>query len=145
MEISDKEWQKFIKKQSNLNKKARDLIAAYMEKHGTADKQKLVAYAHSVIEKYGGEVALLNAEMYDSIGLAEGLYLPAAKVAETASYGEVAGNMKYALERSENLDYVAGEIARLVKRQGEDTMLRNAIRDWHQKAADMYAVSSEEN
>ena len=65
--------------------------------------------------------------MYDALAEAEGMLLPAAEPAATASYGEVA-RMVHAT-KDQNPANLPNGVSRLVKRAGADTSLRNAARD----------------
>ena len=129
MKVSKKEWDAYIKKLSGINKKASDLIATYIEDHGIDDVNALVRYAHQVVNKYGTASASLNALMYDTIAELEGLSLPAAELATLPEYGEVAKTVYGTLKTSFNSEEIGGAVSRLVKRTGQDTMLKNAIRD----------------
>lgn len=129
MRVSKKEWDAYIKKLSGINKKASDLIATYIEDHGIDDVNALVRYAHQVVNKYGTASASLNALMYDTIAELEGLSLPAAELAALPEYGEVAKTVYGTLKSSFNVEEIGGAVSRLVKRTGQDTMLKNAIRD----------------
>jgi hypothetical protein len=67
--------------------------------------------------------------MYDSEAELEGYFLPPSEPAETATYDDVAkavyGTLKYALQA----EMVGTAVSRLVKQAGQDTTLKNAIRD----------------
>lgn len=70
--------------------------------------------------------------MYDALAEAEGMLLPAAEPAATASYGEVA-RMVHAT-KDQNPENLPSGVSRLVKRAGADTTLHNAVRDGAQWA-----------
>ena len=57
------------------------------------------------------------------------MILPAAIPAETASYGEVAKTVNGMIKQNASADSMGSAIGRLVKRQGVDTTMQNAIRD----------------
>lgn len=67
--------------------------------------------------------------MYDAITELEGSTVPPAEPAETATYSETAkavnGTLKYVLVA----EMVGTAVGRLVKMAGQDTTLKNAIRD----------------
>ena len=129
MQISKKDWDNYIKRLSAINKKASDLIVQYVDKYGLDDVHSLVNYANSVASTYGNASAAVNALMYDTIAELEGLTLPAAELAELPEYGEVAKTVYGTLKTSDNPNEIGGAVSRLVKRTGQDTMLKNAIRD----------------
>ena len=70
--------------------------------------------------------------MYDALAEAEGMLLPAAEPAATASYGEVA-RMVHAT-KDQNPENLPSGVSRMVKRAGADTTLHNAVRDGAQWA-----------
>jgi len=129
MNISRKEWDNYIKKLSAINKKASDLIVAYVEQNGLDDVDALVRYAYEVAAKYGNASATLNALMYDTIAELEGVALPAAELADLPAYGDVAKSVQGTMKTSLNPSEIGGAVARLVKMTGQDTMLKNGIRD----------------
>ncbi len=129
MRVSKKEWNAYISKLSKINKKASDLIVAYINKHGLDDVQDLVSYANKVVMKYGSASASMNALMYDTIAELEGMMLPAAELAALPEYGDVAKSVYGTLKTSQNAEEIGGAVSRLVKQTGQDTMLQNALRD----------------
>lgn len=129
MKVSKKEWDSYISKLSKINKKASDLIVAYVNEHGLDDIQDLVSYANKVVMKYGSASASLNALMYDTITELEGMFLPAAELAALPEYGDVAKSIYGTLKTSQNSEEIGGAVGRLVKQTGQDTMLQNAMRD----------------
>ena len=62
----------------------------YIDAHGIADTDGLVAYAYGLVTKYSEGSAELACQMYEALAEAQGVYVPAAEPAATASYGEVA-------------------------------------------------------
>lgn len=129
MRVSKKEWNAYISKLSKINKKASDLIVAYINEHGLDDVQDLVSYANKVVMKYGSASASMNALMYDTIAELEGMMLPAAELAALPEYGDVAKSVYGTLKTSQNAEEIGGAVSRLVKQTGQDTMLQNALRD----------------
>ena len=65
--------------------------------------------------------------MYEALAEAQGVYVPAAEPAATASYGEVA--LMVSATKDQNPANLPNGVSRLVKRAGADTTLKNAIRD----------------
>lgn len=112
---------------SKLNEKAGQQMAEYVAAHGTEDGPALIAYAHALVTKYGEGSAELACQMYEALAEAQGVYVPAAEPAATASYGEVARMVS--ATKDQNPANLPNGISRLVKRAGADTTLKNAIRD----------------
>lgn len=129
MKISKKEWDSYISKLSKINKTASDLVRVYADQYGIEDVKSLVDYSYTVAQKYGNASASLNALMYDTIAELEGLFLPSAELAPLPEYGDVAKAIYGTLKSSQNTEEIGGAVGRLVKMTGQDTMLKNAIRD----------------
>ena len=129
MNISKREWDNYIRKLSAVNKKAADLMEAYINQHGLDDVDALVDYAYKVAAKYGNASATMNALMYDAMAELEGVSLPAAELADLPTYGDVAKAVRGTMKTSLNVVEIAGAVSRLVKLTGQDTMLKNGIRD----------------
>lgn len=127
MQISAKTWNEYITRLSRLNQKAGQLMRDYIDAHGTADTDDLVAYAYGLVTKYGEGSAELACQMYEALAEAQGVYVPAAEPAATASYGEVARMVS--ATKDQNPANLPNGVSRLVKRAGADTTLKNAIRD----------------
>ena len=127
MQISTKTWNEYITRLSRLNQKAGQLMRDYIDAHGTADTDGLVAYAYGLVTKYSEGSAELACQMYEALAEAQGVYVPAAEPAATASYGEVARMVS--ATKDQNPANLPNGVSRLVKRAGADTTLKNAIRD----------------
>ena len=127
MQISAKTWNEYITRLSRLNQKAGQLMRTYIDAHGVANTDDLVAYAYGLITKYGEGSAELACQMYDALAEAQGVLLPAAEPAETASYSEVARMVS--ATKDQNPANLPNGVSRLVKRAGADTTLKNAARD----------------
>ena len=127
MQISEKTWNEYITRLSRLNQKAGQLMREYIDAHGTADTDDLVAYAYGLVTKYGEGSTELACQMYEALAEAQGVYVPAAEPAATASYGEVARMVS--ATKDQNPANLPNGVSRLVKRAGADTTLKNAIRD----------------
>lgn len=126
MRLSAKAWNDYVARLSRLNQKAGQLMKDYIDRHGMEDTDALIAYANALVTKYGEGSAELAAQMYDAMAAAEGVTVPAAVPADTASYDEVA-QMVYGTQNSPPL--MQGGVSRLVKQAGADTTLQNARRD----------------
>lgn len=129
MQISEKDWKAYITKLRKLNDKAAELVFRYVQQHGFADREALIAYCYQVVEKYGTGSAALSAAMYDATALMSQAAVPAAEMASIASYGDVAKTVNGVLKTSSNVDELAGAVSRWVKKAGCDTTLQNAVRD----------------
>lgn len=127
MQISAKTWNEYVIRLSRLNQKAGQLMREYIDAHGTADTDDLVAYAYGLVTKYGEGSAELACQMYEALAEAQGVYVPAAEPAATASYSEVARMVS--ATKDQNPANLPNGVSRLVKRAGADTTLKNAIRD----------------
>ena len=91
-----------------------------------------VDYAYALATKYGEASASLACEMYDSLAAAQGVVVPPAEPAATATYQETA---KAVIGTEKNRrSSVAQTVGRLVKQAGADTILKNAARDGAQFA-----------
>ena len=127
MQISAKTWNEYITRLSRLNQKAGQLMREYIDAHGTADTDDLVAYAYGLVTKYGEGGTELACQMYEALAEVQGVHVPAAEPAATASYGEVARMVS--ATKDQNPANLPNGVSRLVKRAGADTTLKNAIRD----------------
>lgn len=134
MYISTKDWLNFINKLSALNDKASDSMIKYVQKNGFGNTQELVDYAYVVANTYGTASASLAAAMYDAVVELEGKFYPPAEPAEPIPYGEVAKQVQGTMKNSQNVENIAAAVGRLVKLQGQDTLLQNGIRDGAQFA-----------
>ena len=119
-------WDDYISLLSQLNQKAGQLMREYMDGHPEADTDALIRYAYALVTKYGEGSAELACQMYDALAEAQGVTLPAAEPAPTATYGEVTGMVKATQDSPPSLQQ---GVSRMVKQAGADTTTRNAIRD----------------
>lgn len=126
MKITEKAWNDYINRLSQVNQKAAQLMKQYIEQHGTEDTDALIAYANALVNKYGEGSAELACQMYDAVADASGVTVPAAEPAAIADYGEVA---KAVNGTKHSTPLLLNGISRLVKRAGADTTLKNALRD----------------
>lgn len=138
MTITLDEWTKYRDLLAKLNKKAADefrdaVWGANGRWHGVGlgniPRDELIEYAYGLVTKYGEASATLAAEMYDAMAEISGAMLPEAVVAETATIEEVGKSINGALKFSQDEEYVSAVVGRLVKQTGQDTTLRNAVRD----------------
>lgn len=134
MQISTKDWLNYIRMLSQLNDTAGKKMQEYVSKNGFGDTNAIVNYAYGLIIKYGEGSAALAAEMYDETAALSGMVLPAAEVADTASYGEIAKAIHGTIKQSKNPNSCGNTVSRYVKMAGADTTLKNAERDGAQFA-----------
>ena len=126
MQITTRTWNNYIARLSRLNEAAGQKMREYIRLHGTDDTEALISYAYAVITRYGEGSAELACQMYDALAEAQGVTLPAAEPAPTATYGEVTGMVKATQDSPANLQ---SGVSRMVKQAGADTTVHNAIRD----------------
>ena len=126
MKLTQAAWDDYISRLSRLNQKAGQLMREYMDGHPEADTDALIRYAYALVTKYGEGSAELACQMYDALAEAQGVTLPAAEPAPTATYGEVTGMVKATQDSPANLQ---SGVSRMVKQAGADTTTHNAIRD----------------
>lgn len=132
MQISLNDWMNFKNKLSAISKKAADLMTDFISANGgytNIPVNDVIAYATALAQKYGEGTGALSAMMYDVIAELSNAAVPAAEIAETASYGEVAKAIQGAAKTSQDPAYIGGVVGRLVKQVGADTTLNNALRD----------------
>lgn len=129
MKISQKDWNAYVKRLSKLNAKAASEMTQFIDRNGVENVKALIDYAYGLTTKYGEASAALSAEMYDAIAALERAILPAAEMAETATYGEVAKTIQGIMKTSVNTEQLSNAVGRMVKQAGADTTLKNAIRD----------------
>ena len=126
MKLTQAAWDDYISRLSQLNQKAGQLMREYMDGHPEADTDALIRYAYALVTKYGEGSAELACQMYDALAEAQGVTLPAAEPAPTATYGEVTGMVKATQDSPPRLQQ---GVSRMIKQAGADTTTRNAIRD----------------
>ena len=129
MFISAKDWAVFVAKLSKINQTAANAVRAYIAKEGIENRDALLNFCFQTAQKYGTASGSITALMYDTVAELEGVKLPAAELAPMLEYGDVARAVNGTLKTSVNPEEIAGSVARLVKRVGQDTMIYNAIRD----------------
>ena len=141
MTISRITWNKYITMLRDVNDKAAGEVQAYYLNHyynianpTSEDTKALIDYCYAIVNKYGEASASLSAEMYDVIAMLEGVSVPAAELAEIASYGDVAKSVNGTLLVSNNPELISNAVGRWVKMAGADTTLKNALRDGAQFA-----------
>lgn len=134
MIISAKDWNAYISTLRKLNDKAADAMVKYMTENGLDDLKAVTDYGYAIASKYGAGAGAAAADMYDATAALAGKYLPPAEVADLPKYGDVAQAIYGTAKRTDNIEEIAGSLARLVKLVGQDTTLKNAKRDGAQFA-----------
>ncbi len=104
----------------------------WVRKHGFSDDKALLDYAYALSSHYGQAIGSLACEMYEKTAAAQGAIVPTAEIADLPEYGEVAKAVHGTMKQSQAK--VPATVARLVKRVGADTTLKNAKRDGAQFA-----------
>lgn len=130
MTIVQKDWTLYVRRLSQLSKKAANDMKAFIARHGYDDIDLLIDYAYALATKYGEGTAALAAEMYDVVAaLSKAVGIAPAIPAETATWYEVAKTVQGIANVSQNEDLLGNAVGRLVKQAGADTTLQNALRD----------------
>lgn len=130
--ISAESWIEFRDALSKLNNYAASRMTAWINKRGGIDQvsiESVIDYAYGLATKYGEASGTLAAMYYDAVATLERANVPAAEVAATATYGEVAKDIYGATSFSKDPDYIGNVVGRLTKQAGADTILQNAERD----------------
>lgn len=132
MKIS--QWNAYIKKLREVNKKAYDEIFNWMLNHNVSQYESeyefnkaLIDYAYAIVTKYGEASSALACEFYDLLAQSQGAHVPRAVPALTASKRETAIAVSGAKMQGQAV--VPHAVERLVKMAGQDTTLQNALRD----------------
>lgn len=126
-------WDSYLTRLRNLSDAAtNDLIKYINSGHDPVANpeitKEVIDYAYALTTKYGEASGALAAEMYDALAELSGVVLPAAEVAPTATYGEVAKAVR-GTALTGNIDTIGQAAGRLVKMVSVDTMQQNALRD----------------
>ena len=132
MRVSQRAWAQYIAALRKINDAAYQQMKGWLDRYGLPtqewEEDAMIDFAVAVTRKYGDASAALSAEFYDRIGRLSGRVLAPALPAESATVHEVAKAV-VGTAKTGNPDIVAGSVSRLVKQQGVDTTMRNAIRD----------------
>lgn len=136
--ITSKAWNRYINILRKLNDRAEkemlaritQLSAQYNEGNITLEEYENAAieYAYALVTKYGEAAGAAACEAYDAIAQLQGVNVPPAVPAPTATMAETAKAVKGTMKTG-NLDIVAQATGRLTKQAGADTTLQNAKRD----------------
>jgi hypothetical protein len=127
MTVSRHDWQAFVRRLSAVNAAAAAAMQAWMEANPAAGGAARIAAAYAIGTRYGEASAALACLMYDAIAAAEGLALPPALPAPTATYAETARAVRGTQINLQST--VPATVGRLAKQAGQDTIAQNALRD----------------
>lgn len=128
MTISRKIWNTYIEKLRAINDKAVEEMRAWLQANGIENADAMIDYAFALANKYGEASAALAAEMYDAAVELSGLFYPAALPAPAPTIREVAQAV-VGTAKTGNLEIISSAVGRIVKLQGVDTTMQNALRD----------------
>lgn len=131
MRISESFWVNYIETLAKIDSTAAEKMKEFLKGYNSAEDggQKLIDVAYMLATRYGEAAAELACEMYDEIAAESGMVLPPAEPAATATYEETAKAINGTLKTFLNPDQPAVTVGRLVKQAGQDTTLKNALRD----------------
>lgn len=129
MTISSNDWSAYVGKLRQLSDTAANKLQEYINKNGIENTDAIIDYAYALITKYGEGSAELACQMYDAVAEAQGVLVPSAVPAATATYPEVARAVNGSLIQSEAGNLISSLADRYVKMAAADTTLQNAARD----------------
>lgn len=132
MQISLNDWMNFKNRLAAVSKRAADLMTDFVNAGGgyaNMPTEDVIAYATALAQAYGEASGTLSAMMYDAIADLSKASVPAAEIADVATYSDVAKAIRGAAKTSMDPAYLGGVVGRLVKQVGADTTLKNAQRD----------------
>ena len=89
MQISTRDWVRYISRLRAISDKAADEMRKYIALHGFENTEEILELAYALATKYGEAAGAAACEMYDAVATAAGVGVPAAEPAATATYGEV--------------------------------------------------------
>ena len=132
MQISTKDWKRYIDRLAAVNQAAADQMQEYIRKNGFGDTDAIIRMAHALSTKYGEAAAAATCDMYEAIADAQGVTVRSAEPARTPTLEEASNVIRSALERAPST--VPDETGKLVKKTSTRTMRKNAARDGAQMA-----------
>lgn len=127
MRLTQSSWRSYINKLRAINGQAADAMARFLMNHPDAEASAVIEYAYALATRFGEAIASLSCEMYDALAAAQGVHVPPAEPAYTATYQETARAVQGTAKTSQR--EIPQTVGRLVKQAGADTMLKNALRD----------------
>lgn len=133
MTITESGWKKYIERLRKINNKAAEEMAKQLENIDFTSltheqREQIIDIAYRISRRYGEASAALACEMYDALADLSEANVDLAEPAEPATRQEVGKTVNGTLKLL-NAAILAAAVGRLVKMAGEDTILKNAIRD----------------
>ena len=125
--IPEAAWDEYVAALAKIDRVATERMQKYIDSHEIDSEeaiQRMVAVADGISTYYGEAAAELAAEMYDLFNEGE-----PAEPAETSPYWYIDMAVRGAMKMAPYAILVAGAVGRTVKLAGQDTTLKNAIRD----------------
>lgn len=132
MTISKEIWKKYIDGLDTIDAAVKEKVIIYINSHDVSSedgRRAFIEYCYRLSIKYGEAAAEYACRFYDEVADLEGLYLDPAEPSEPPSYDEVGKAVNGTMKMVMYSTVVPAAIGRLVKRTGQDTTLKNAIRD----------------
>ena len=136
--ITSKAWNNYIGILSRLSDRAsKEMLATITrlsERYNAGEitleeyENAAIDFAYALATRYGEAAGAAACEMYDAIAELQGVSIPPAVPAATATMAETAKTVKGTMKTG-SLNVVADAAGRLVKQAGADTTLQNAKRD----------------
>lgn len=130
MQVSEKEWLKYVKKLSAISKTAAAKMQSAIHKYGVDDRETLIDIAYSLAQKYGSASGAMACTLYDDVARLSRVYVPDAEMAELATKKEIETAISTAPSAFKMVDVVTI----YVKMASLDTIQQNARRDHAQWA-----------
>lgn len=132
MEITEKVWRNYINGLAKVDNNVKAAVLKYLSTHEVDSDEgrgAFIDYCYGLVTKYGEAAAEFACQMYDAISELEGADVDYAEPAETATYSDVGKAVNGTMKNLLRAEIVAAAMGRLVKLAGQDTTLKNAIRD----------------
>lgn len=127
MQISTKDWNRYINRLNAINSRAADMMREYIQKNGFDDTDAIIRMANAIATKYGEAAAAATCDIYEAIAEAQGVTVRPAEPARTPTMEEAENVIRSALRRAPST--VPDETGKLVKKTSTRTMRKNAARD----------------
>ena len=132
MEISERAWRNYIDGLDWVDKRVKNAVLGYLATHEVDSRNgrdAFIEFCYGLVTKYGEAATEFACEMYDAISELENAGVDPAEPAETATYSDVAKAVNGTMKNLLRAEVVAAAMGRLVKLAGQDTTLKNAVRD----------------
>ena len=130
--ISQKEWKKYTQTLRKISDKAEAEFADFVIKnlgYENIERQVLINQAHAIATKYGEASAAVSADVYEAIAEIQGVAIPAAIPAETATYSEVAKAVNGVIKNTGSESVLSQTVGLFTKDAAQKTIIQNAQRD----------------